>query len=144
LKESGSTECSDMSRHCQLCIKNNTKVARRLSNLDACWQHGNVPSPIAQQHSTASTVFDWSTSVSDRQTDRQTDGRWHIRHTQNAACLWYCDLKMLQIWSEMHAYYCPQSSRFFLMCIASLTQRSVFLLSVVFDTDLIPLTWLRT
>jgi len=25
-----------------------------------------------------STVFDWSTRVSDRQTDGQTDGRWHI------------------------------------------------------------------
>jgi len=25
-----------------------------------------------------STVFDWSTSVADRQTDGQTDGRWHI------------------------------------------------------------------
>ena len=25
-----------------------------------------------------STVFDWSTRVTDRQTDRRTDGRWHI------------------------------------------------------------------
>ena len=25
-----------------------------------------------------STVFDWSTRVTDRRTDRQTDGRWHI------------------------------------------------------------------
>jgi len=25
-----------------------------------------------------STVFGWSTRVTDRQTDRRTDGRWHI------------------------------------------------------------------
>jgi len=24
------------------------------------------------------TVFDWSTRVTDRRTDRQTNGRWHI------------------------------------------------------------------
>ena len=31
-----------------------------------------------------STVFDWSTSVTDRRTDRQTDGRYHI--ARSACC----------------------------------------------------------